>query len=619
MYIRFKKDEKHIEYPDGDERNELSETLDGFDDAGYVLNDNELVVDLDVLSQDQIKVFMETFDIQTQVVWSNANEQNSHHGAHLYFKKPSGFKSGTKICMGGFEVEYKVADKDKYVTVKRHGKARKVDNEGVREPLPDCLKPKPKKSYTNMLGLGAGGRNNALFAHKASIISYPKWRLILKFINEQLFDEPLPEDEMDLLMRDQDIKATGDNKYEMATHIMRELNIVKFADVIYFKHGSKYSNNRDILYRLIWERCVGMDSKYVNEIMTQLETRSKLVDNDTVFPIRFKNGILKNGEFIKMEYTDFTPYTIDIDYNPEAEAVPEVDAYIDHLTDSDPDYRLFLGEVLGHIFIKDPIMKQTIPHIFFFVGSGGNGKGTFLRVVQAIVGAKNASSLSVQEMTDEKYLNTINNKLVNLGDDLQDKSIDDREIKILKNVSSCDTIPMRELYKGARSVTPTVTMIFTTNHVVKTWEKGESVDRRFMWCPMYTKVKKKDPNFIPSITTDKALEYWVKLAVEGYLRLYKNGAMTPNEPVNNENINYKIENNLSAMFLEGLDFYKDINEQKPKVVYDRYEKWCEIEGIRPTSQKIFKQNIMDRFNVTYKQKRIDGDNHRVYVREEETD
>ena len=617
MYIKFKKDTKRIEYKDGDERNEISDSLDGFDDAGYILNDNEIVVDLDDLTQEQVRIFMKTFDIHTQSVWSNPDEQNSHHGVHLYFKKPAGFNRASGVCMAGFNVEYKTTPKNKYVTVKRHGVARKVENMGVREEMPECLMPKDKGHFKNMMGLAESeGRNNHLFNHKVNILRYPKWRLVLKFINEHLFDEPLPESEMDLLLREQDIVATKDNQYDMATHIMRDLNVVFFGTKLFFRHGDKYISNENVLYRLIWRRCKGMNNNYVNEIMNQLETRSPIIPNDTIFPIKFKNGILKNGEFIRMNYTDFTPYTIDIDYDPDTEPVKEVDDYINHLTNGDEKYKLFLGEVFGHILIKDPHMKAIVPHIFFFVGTGGNGKGTFLKVVQEIIGKENCSSSSIQELTDEKYLNNLNNKLVNLGDDIKDKAIDNDEIKILKNLSSCDTIAMREMYKNAEPVTPTLTMIFTTNHVVKSWEKGESVYRRFMWCPMYTKVKKRDPKFVPSITTHEAIKYWVKLAVEGYLRIYQNGKMTENDPVNNENINYKIENNLSQMFIEGLTFDQDVNEVKPKDLYDRYTNWCEVEGIEPTSQKIFKQNIMDTFNVVYKQKKINGDNHRVYIREE---
>ena len=74
MYIKFKQDEKNIEFKDGDERNELSDDLSMFNDAGYVLTDHDLVVDIDNISQDKVKVLIETFGIETETVWSNSDE-----------------------------------------------------------------------------------------------------------------------------------------------------------------------------------------------------------------------------------------------------------------------------------------------------------------------------------------------------------------------------------------------------------------------------------------------------------------------------------------------------------------------------------------------------------------
>src|SRR5699024_6531151 len=233
---------------------------------------------------------------------------------------------------------------------------------------------------------------------------------------------------------------------------------------------------------------------------------------------------------------------------------------------------------LGHTLIKDRYLKNSVPHIFFFIGGGGNGKGTLLRIIERIVNVENTSQLDIQQLIDEKYLITINNKLVNLGDDVEDKAIGTHAMKLLKNIASADTIQMRKLYEVSETVTPTATLIFTSNHIIKSFEKGDSVKRRFRWCPMYTKVDKIDPNFIPSITNSDALKYWVRLMVEGYMRIYTNGSMTDNEPVNNETARYRQENNLSEMFIDDLSL-DDVLYIKPKEVFDRYVLWCEDEGI----------------------------------------
>lgn len=123
-------------------------------------------------------------------------------------------------------------------------------------------------------------------------------------------------------------------------------------------------------------------------------------------------------------------------------------------------------------------------------------------------------------------------------------------MKILKNISTCDYIATRELYKSAENMYFTGSLIFTSNHILKSWEKGESYKRRVMWLPMYSKVKKKDPLFITKLTTEEALEYWIKLIVEGYFRLYENGKFTESERVEKFNEEYHRENNPALEFVE---------------------------------------------------------------------
>jgi len=102
-------------------------------------------------------------------------------------------------------------------------------------------------------------------------------------------------------------------------------------------------------------------------------------------------------------------------------------------------------------------------------------------------------------------------KLANLGDDIQDQAITDKDMKVLKNITTCDYISAREMYKNAESMYFTGSLIFTSNHLIKSFEKGKSYKRRVMWLPMYTEVDEdnKDPLFITKLTTPESIEYWI--------------------------------------------------------------------------------------------------------------
>ncbi|MBW8383102.1 MAG: hypothetical protein K0M69_11355, partial [Youngiibacter sp.] len=153
MYMEFIEGEKHGGY-----NPVLSNTHDNFKDAGYVLTDDDLVVDIDSLDKDTIRKMLDTFNIKTQTVWTE-------RGVHLYFKKPSTFRGAKKICALGFEIEFKHSKNTKAVTIKRNGILRTIENEGIRESLPEVFA--LNKRFESLLGMNEGdGRNNALFEHR---------------------------------------------------------------------------------------------------------------------------------------------------------------------------------------------------------------------------------------------------------------------------------------------------------------------------------------------------------------------------------------------------------------------------------------------------------------------
>ena len=597
MYVEYLSGKKHAGR-DAD----VSDNLDSFSDAGYLLTDNDLVIDIDSLSHAQIERLLDTFAINTEIVWTG-------RGAHLYFKKPDGFRGARGVCALGVEVEYKHITNTKSVTVKLDGRTRKVENKGVREELPSFFK---KGKYDTLLGLSEGdGRNQKLFAHRKQMKNMKDWKLVVKFINEVIFDTPLPSNEMETIQRDMTLEAVAGGENAIADLIMHDKRVVMFSKRLYFFNGKEYISDEDELNRMVYRYCEGQKTSYVREVIAQMESRCKLIPNDATFNIKFKNGVLKAGQFLEVEYTDFTPYSLDIEYKVDAEPVQIVDNYIDQLTNHDPDYRQRLLEILGHCLITDPEFKRLMGKFFIFVGDGGNGKGTLLTIIRKILNNKNCSGLSIKNMSDERYFNVLAGRLANLGDDIQDEPINNEQMKMLKNISTCDYVEIRKLFENSKSVEMTTTLIFTSNHVLKTFEKGTSYKRRVDWLPMYTKPKKKDPKFITKATTQEALEYWVKLIVDGYMRLYENQTFTESQIVNEYNKMYHEENNTALEYINDLDT-KDILDKRSPEVYADYEVWCQENGVNLQSPKLFKQTIYDIYGFTIKARKINKKTQKVY-------
>lgn len=600
MYVEFKQGQKFA----GNVA-DMSEDHTSFADAGWVLTDDDLVVDIDCLDKDVIKKLIAIFNIGTQIVWTD-------RGVHLYFKKPVGFRGAERCCALGFKVEFKHIKNTKAVTIKRNGILREIENKGVREDIPFIFG--ENKRFDDLLGLDEGeGRNNALFKLRSQVAHNEDWRKILAFVNEYIFAHPLEPSEYEAVSREMVVNAEKDNEYEVAGWLLNEFDFLRYGGKYYWKKDESYSDDEMLLKRKIYKIVGKQKTRYVDEVYKQMEYRCREIPGDTVFDIKFKNGYLRDGNFNYLITQDFTPYTIDIEYKENATPVKIVDDYIDHLTNHDKDYRNLLMEVLGHTLIVDAEFKRLLAKFFIFEGKGGNGKGTLLQIIKAILGGQNVSGMSIGELTDERYLASFKGKLANLGDDLQDQAIDDKAMKILKNISTCDYISTRELYKNAENMFFTGSLIFTSNHSIKSWEKGDSYKRRVLWLPMFTKVKEKDkdPLFITKLTSEESLEYWIRLIVEGYKRLYENNKFTESDIVNRHNEKYHQENNPTLEFLG--DYVREDIENKPvRDVYDEFDKWCEDNAMK-ASHKMLRETIGDIFQLESGVKKINNKSTRCFT------
>lgn len=393
--------------------------------------------------------------------------------------------------------------------------------------------------------------------------------------------------------------------------IMSDYRAVKYGEDIYFYNGKRYSNDLNQLKRIIYNKAKGERSTFIDEVLKQIDYRCRYIPSDTPMKIALKNGYLDNGKFYPVIYDDFTPYRIDVNYYEDCEPVKIVDDYIDKLTDNDPEYKNLLLEVLGHTLIVNSEFKRAVGKFFIFIGDGGNGKGTLLEIITEILGRENVCFLSIKELADDRYSSSIRGKLANLGDDLQDQSINDKDMKILKNISTCDSFTTRRLYKDPEMIKPTTTLIFTSNHLIKSFEKGKSYRRRVMWLPMYSKVEKVDPYFISKLTTDKTLEYWIFLFIKGYKRLYSNRNFTSSMSVNNFNENYHKENNPAFLYIEDKTIDDFLHKPVNEVNWD-YEVWCNRNDYS-CNKNFLREALSEKWGLTnLGLKRINGIPTRVY-------
>ena len=181
-------------------------------------------------------------------------------------------------------------------------------------------------------------------------------------------------------------------------------------------------------------------------------------------------------------------------------------------------------------------------------------------------------------------------------------------MKMLKNVSTADEITVRYLYKKAFDIKPTAKLYFTTNADIKSFEKGYAYKRRVVWLPMFNKVEVVDSQFVKKITTDSALEYWVRLMMEGYRRLLNNG-WTESKRVKEYNERYHKRNNLMEEFVDEIE-YKFFDGKTSSQIREMFKEW-NVGDAREFSPTKFRVAIWEKYKAGWYQKRINGPSVRV--------
>lgn len=152
-----------------------------------------------------------------------------------------------------------------------------------------------------------------------------------------------------------------------------------------------------------------------NAEMIVASTIEKLMmDHPDAQYMNFTNGMLcwRTGE-LKPHGPEFESITsFPVAYDSEA-TCPRFDAFLASIMH--PDYIRLAWEMLGYLMYSgNPLQKA-----FLFHGTGANGKGTLIRVIQEILGRENLSSQSLDALSGTRFASAnLFGKIANIAGDI---------------------------------------------------------------------------------------------------------------------------------------------------------------------------------------------------------
>ncbi len=189
---------------------------------------------------------------------------------------------------------------------------------------------------------------------------------------------------------------------------------------------------------------------------------------------------------------------------------------------------------------------------------------------------------------------------------------------VFKKVVTGESFIAQRKYAQPFELESYATQIFCANELPPVRDKSDGFNRRIIIVPFGARFSKTDPDYDPFIEdkllSDEAMEYLLKLGIEGLRRVLIEKSFTVSDKGESEKEEYVKSNNNVLVWL---DDEPKIENESIGDIYLQYSVWCTQNGCSPVKKINLSKEIRKRCGLVSKPKYIDGKTVRVYVREEE--
>lgn len=573
-----------------------------------VLNTNVIMIDIDDKNESEIMMNM-VEDLQL-----NCRVYQTTRGKHFVFYNSKVENNSIKSTLAcGLTADIKIGSKCSYEFIKQEGQERfiewDIEPEGDYQELPFWML--PIKGTADFVGMDEGqGRNDALFRYILTLqhngFTVDEIRETISLINHYLFKDSLSEEELSVILRDEAFEkpnffVKGQFLFnQFGDWLINKENILRVNGQLHLYRDGIYKSGLNRIEKAMLEVIPNLPAAKRTEVLKYLDV--KIIENTEQADsglIAFRNGIL---DLKTMKVSNFSPDVIITnrigwDFNPNAYD-ELMDKTLNNIACNKPDIRKLLEEAVGYSLYRD----SKIGKAFFLTGTGSNGKSTYLEVIQALLGEENTSSLDLKKLSDRFSTVMMFGKLANIGDDISDEFVVDTSL--FKKIVTGQRIDAEQKGQPKFEFNPYAKLYFSANNIPR-MGKGkdwEAIERRMVIIPFNAKFTDKDADYDPEIgkklISQNAIEYLIRIAVDGLKRVLKNNRFTESEDVRKEMDEFKKSNNPILLFIDDrMEEGKQIAHESTEKVFDDYQGFCVRGGYKPMTKIEFVKAINKALNL----------------------
>ncbi len=265
-------------------------------------------------------------------------------------------------------------------------------------------------------------------------------------------------------------------------------------------------------------------------------------------------------------------------FNRENDKCPNWIAFLNRIFCGDQELISYVQKAVGYSLTGN-MSEQCL---FMLWGGGANGKSTFVKALEDIMGTY-AATIKGETLMEKNGqdgargdLARLTNKRVVIASELQEGQVFNEPL--LKVLSAGETLPVRFMYQEEFMLKPKFKLWIMTNKKPKVKGNDHGIWRRWRMIPFKYKFteKEKDPNFYEEKLKSE-LEGILLWAITGYQMWKEQGFEAPKEVMEAVE-DYKMDMDQVARFIEDCCKVGEGYECTGSAMYDKYINWCIAEG-----------------------------------------
>lgn len=436
---------------------------------------------------------------------------------------------------------------------------------------------------------------------------------ILHIINNQLNSQPLTKDEINnmIIIHQNMVLGNFYDKnsflhYKLGNFVIDACSIkrdTKSRELFFYNFDKNiYVNDEDFIRGYITRMCPALKAFQKEETMKYIKDylyEDSVEFNKNEYTVVFKNGILN---LATMTLEPMTPdhlesIQINANYDPTAYS-KTADEFFATATCGDKDVEQLLYEVIGYTMLKTNALAKA----FVLVGSGRNGKSTFLDIIKTMLGRDNYTAISFKDLSNNFRASSLKNKLASLAGDISSQPI--QESDLFKSIVAYEDVQLEQKYKD--SVTDRVfsTMLFSCNKLPRTPDTSDGFYRRTTIIPFnanLNNVKNVDGlAFHNNLMSQESIDYIAYKACHAiYNVLNTTKEFSLPDCVKEMLKQYRIDNSGPlSWFRDKLKSDENkLKSYKLGVAFANYQAYCTEVNRPPMSQVNFRAEIKKELNI----------------------